>query len=149
MCDETTYPFPNLSGCTLTGRVMITHPCCMMTSSNGNMLSVTGHLCREFTGPGDFPTHRPVTRSFDGFFDLRLNKRLSRPDGDKPMAETMITQYCWHVYASHGQDKLITLIFGVGDGIFYTWLTSQILLCDGAIRLAFCYNASLPKLWML
>ena len=28
--------------------------------------------------PGDFPTQRPVTRSFDVFFDLRLNKRLSK-----------------------------------------------------------------------
>ena len=26
---------------------------------------------------GEFPTQRPVTRSFDVFFDLRLNKRLS------------------------------------------------------------------------
>ena len=34
-------------------------------------------LCGEFTGPGEFPTQRPVTRSFDVFFDLRLNKRLS------------------------------------------------------------------------
>ena len=28
--------------------------------------------------PGEFQTQRPVTRSFDGFFDLRLNKRLSK-----------------------------------------------------------------------
>ena len=28
--------------------------------------------------PGEFPTQRPLTRSFDVFFDLRLNKRLSR-----------------------------------------------------------------------
>ena len=27
---------------------------------------------------GEFFTQRPVTRSFDGFFDLRLNKRLSK-----------------------------------------------------------------------
>ena len=27
--------------------------------------------------PGEFPSQRPVTRSFDVFFDLRLNKRLS------------------------------------------------------------------------
>ena len=27
---------------------------------------------------GKFPTQRPVTRSFDVFFDLRLNKRLSK-----------------------------------------------------------------------
>ena len=45
-----------------------------MTSSNGNIFRVTGHLCGEFTGPlwiprsGEFPTQRPVTRSFDVFF---------------------------------------------------------------------------------
>ena len=50
----------------------------MLTSSNGNIFRVTGHLCGEFTGPGEFPTQRPVTRSFDVYFDLRLNKRLSK-----------------------------------------------------------------------
>ena len=29
-------------------------------------------------GTGEFPAQRPVTRSFDVFFDLRLNKRLSK-----------------------------------------------------------------------
>ena len=50
----------------------------MMMSSNGNIFRVTGCLCGEFTGPGEFPAQRPVTRSFDVFFDLRLNKRLSK-----------------------------------------------------------------------
>ena len=50
----------------------------MMTSPNGNFFRVTGPLCGEFTGPGEFPTQRPVTRSFDVFFDLRLNRRLSK-----------------------------------------------------------------------
>ena len=50
----------------------------MMTSSNGNIFRVTGHLCGEFTGPGEFPTQRPVTRSFDVYFDLRPNKWLSK-----------------------------------------------------------------------
>ena len=50
----------------------------MMTSSNKNIFRVTGPLCGEFTGPGEFPTQRPVTRSFDVFFHLRLNKRLSK-----------------------------------------------------------------------
>ena len=27
---------------------------------------------------GEFPAQRPVTRSIDVFFDLRLNKRLSK-----------------------------------------------------------------------
>ena len=50
----------------------------MMTSSNGTIFRVTGPLCGEFTGPGEFPAQRPVTQSFDVFFDLRLNKRLSK-----------------------------------------------------------------------
>ena len=29
-------------------------------------------------GTGEFPAQRPVTRSFDIFFDLRLNNRLSK-----------------------------------------------------------------------
>ena len=48
----------------------------MMTSSNGNIFRVTGNLCREFTG--EFPAQRPVTRSFDVFFDLGLIKPLSK-----------------------------------------------------------------------
>ena len=47
-----------------------------MTSSNGNIFRVTGHLGGEFTG--EFPTQRPVTRSFDVLFDLRLYKRLGK-----------------------------------------------------------------------
>ena len=50
----------------------------MMTSSNGNIFRVTGPLRGEFTGPGEFPAQRPVPRSFDVFFDLSLNKRLSK-----------------------------------------------------------------------
>ena len=51
----------------------------MMTSSNGNIFRVTGPLCGEFTGRRWIPnTQRPVTRSFDVFCDLRLNKRLSK-----------------------------------------------------------------------
>ena len=49
-----------------------------MTSSNGNIFRVTGPLCREFTGHGEFPSQRPMTGSFDVFVDLRQNKRLSK-----------------------------------------------------------------------
>ena len=61
------------SGCSPPGKNVV-----MMTSSNGNIFRVTGPLCGEFTGPGEFPTQRPVTGSFDVFFDQRLNKRLSK-----------------------------------------------------------------------
>ena len=46
----------------------------MMTSSNGIIFRVTGHLC----GNSPVPAQRPATQSFDVFFDLRPNKRLSK-----------------------------------------------------------------------
>ena len=50
----------------------------MMTSSNGNIFRVTGHLCGNSLVTGEFPAQRPVTRSVDIFYDLRPNKRLSK-----------------------------------------------------------------------
>ena len=46
------------------------------TSSNGNCFRVTGPLCGEFTGRQWIP----LTKASDAsvFFDLRLNKRLSK-----------------------------------------------------------------------
>ena len=49
-----------------------------MTSSNGNIFSITGHLCGEFTGNRWIPAQRSVTRSFNVYCYLRLNKRLSK-----------------------------------------------------------------------
>ena len=40
--------------------------------------ALLAHLCGEFTGRDEIPAQRPVTKSFDVFFDLRLNKRLSK-----------------------------------------------------------------------
>ena len=44
-----------------------------MTSSNGNIFRVTDPLCGEFTDLDEFLAQRPVTQSFDVFFDQRLN----------------------------------------------------------------------------
>ena len=52
--------------------------CIMMTSSNGNIFHVTGHLCGEFTGLRWIPAQRPVMRCFEVFFDLCLNKWLRK-----------------------------------------------------------------------
>ena len=67
----------------ITANTSYSQTCCllqqhMMTSSNGNIFGVTGHLWGEFTGPGVFPAQRPVTRNFDVFFELRPNKLLSK-----------------------------------------------------------------------
>ena len=43
-------------------------------SSNGNIFRVTGLLCAGNSPvTGEFPAQRPVTRSFDVFFDLQPN----------------------------------------------------------------------------
>ena len=75
----------------------------MMTSSNGNIFRVTGPLCGEFTGPGEFPTQRPVTRSFDVFFDLRLNKRLSKHSWGW-WFETL----SWSLWRHHNDERILT-----------------------------------------
>ena len=49
----------------------------MMTSWNGNIFRVAGHLCREFTGPRWIP-HTKASDAELLSFDLRLNKRLSK-----------------------------------------------------------------------
>ena len=49
-----------------------------MTSSNGNIFRVTGHLCGEFTGPRWIPRTKASDASFDVFFDPRLIKQLSK-----------------------------------------------------------------------
>ena len=122
----------------------------MMTSSNGSIFGVTGHLC------GEFPSQRPVTRSFDGFFALRLNKRLSKQS------------WCWwfetpsrsllrHCNANTDYGLLMavcflkTAIWGCGVwyssalGIcrVYTSVLSPVYLC-----LAVIYIAHLPCLML-
>ena len=54
------------------------HQKIMMTSSNGTIFRVTDPLSGEFTGPGEFPAQKPVKRSFDVFFEPRLNERLNK-----------------------------------------------------------------------
>ena len=50
----------------------------MMTSSNGNISALPAICAGNSPVTGEFPAQRPVTRSFDVFFDPRLNKRLSK-----------------------------------------------------------------------
>ena len=64
--------FAYLQAATCKERMGIANPKSpIMTSSNGNIFLVTGPLCREFTGHRWIPLTKPVTRSFDVFFDLR------------------------------------------------------------------------------
>ena len=54
-----------------------------MTSSNGNIIRVTGPLWEESSGDRWIPltkglSQRPLARSIDILFDVRLNKQLSK-----------------------------------------------------------------------
>ena len=48
----------------------------MMTSSNGNIFRVTGHLCGEFTGPRWIPHTKTSDANFDVYFDLHPKKTI-------------------------------------------------------------------------
>ena len=75
----------------------------MMTSSNGNIFRVTGHLREEFTGPRWFPCTKPVTRRFslicvwiNGWVNTREagDLRRYRAHYDVIVMQTMYLSYC-------------------------------------------------------
>ena len=51
---------------------------CMKTSSHRNLSQLLTLCARNSLVTNEFPSQRSVARSFDVFFDLRLNKRLSK-----------------------------------------------------------------------
>ena len=56
---------------------------------------------------GEFPSQRPVTRSFDVFFDLRLNKRLSKQSRG------------WWFESHHGHYDVIVIASLMYDDMYY------------------------------
>ena len=68
----------------------------MMTSSNGNISALLA-LC-EGNSPvtGEFPAQRPVTRSFDVFFDLRLSEKCEAGDLRRHRAHYDVTLMLLH-----------------------------------------------------
>ena len=62
--------------------------------------------------PGEFPAQKPVTRSFDVFFDLRLNKRLSKQ-----------SRGCWF-------ETLLRTLWRHWNGYKYYHITHRGLLCS-------------------
>ena len=92
------------------------------SSSNGNIFRVTGHLCGNSPITGEFPALRPVTRSFDVFFDLRLNKRLSKQSG-RWWFETL-SRPLWR----HSND--ITMFYTLGMGQWRTWRSGSYMLYE-------------------
>ena len=77
-------------------------------------------LCREIPGHRWIPAQRPVTRSFDVFFDLRPNKRLSKQSLCCGLTQIYFTQpivvwwqwsnNCECVWRSHMSDYTVKKI---------------------------------------
>ena len=68
--------------------------------------------------PGEFPAQRPVTRSFDGFIDLRLNKQMSKQ-----------SRGGWFETLSHHYDIIVMIkdIWNESDGKdFSCYITANI-----------------------
>ena len=66
--------------------------------------------------PGELPAQRPVTWSFDVFFDLRLNKRLSK----QPRGWWFETP-SWSLWRHGNVDFLKAAWLGPGDTKWYHW----------------------------
>ena len=80
-------------------------------------------ICAGYSpASGEFPAQRPVTRSLDVFFDLRLNKRLRkhREAGDlrryRAHYDVTVMMYTsdWNLVTSHGVKNYINISSGNG-----------------------------------
>ena len=68
----------------------------MMTSSNGNISALLALCAGNSPVTGAFPSQRPVTRSFGVFFDLCLNKRLSKQSWGWWFEMSSRSSWCQH-----------------------------------------------------
>ena len=86
----------------------------IMTSSNGNTFRVTGPLRGNSAVTGEFPSQRPVERSFDVVFNLRLNKQLSKQSWGYKWFETpsrSLWRHCNVTFdAKHYRNNWLTLV---------------------------------------
>ena len=87
-------------------------------------------ICAENSPvPGEFPARRPVTLSFDVFFDLRPNKRLSKQLwGWREIFVCSCTYNDWARHTNKLQkfiDALVYIFFSVS---LLTWIHQDYLM---------------------
>ena len=98
---------------------------------------------------GEFPSQRPVTRSFDVFFDLRLNKWLSKQWWGWWFDE--LPRSLWrHCNVPHCACNIIHIGQDINEFSINAWLDSHVFSCDQAalwmvfsVRLSVCLSVYL------
>ena len=91
-------------------RLVLTHS--WWRHQDGNIFRATVPLCGNSPVTGEFPAQTPMTRSFDVFFDLRLNKRLSKNDLRRHRAhyDVIVILGSSHTYMRHYTGPSLVLI---------------------------------------
>ena len=74
---------------------------------------------------GEFPAQRPVTRSFDIFFDLRLDKRLSKQS--RGWWFETLPRPLWHHSNDFGRLSRNLLISYISHTFYYSFSHSKII----------------------
>ena len=125
----------------------------MMTSSDGNIFRVTGPLCWEFTGPRWIPRTRASDAELWCFFDLRLNRRLSKQSWGW-WFETQ-SGSLWRHCSDYKSTILSPVVWALLPGLF--WFCAVILpfmvsLCHpfrqhGLIQFHRVFNGKLLQTW--
>ena len=103
----------------------------------------------EFPVTGEFPSQRPVTRCFDVFFDLRLNKRLSKQSRRRRFETPshLLWRHCnvTHVmtlHVLHYSDVIISVTVSQIAGVSIVFLTYSRCWCmDTACQRRWCWRS--------
>ena len=99
-----------------------------MSSSNGNIFRITDPLWGEPPVTCGFPSQRPVTQCFDAFFDLRLNKQLSKHWRRQWNTIALIVMSLWHDTVLTGNISYRILKSDVHILLFQYWPDYVIIL---------------------
>ena len=116
----------------------------MMASSNGNIFCVTDPLCGNSPATGEFPSQRPVTRSFGVFFDRWIHNR-DVCDLRRHRAHYDVTTM-WTLYTDFHSDKVYLKMPSVRCWPFCSGLT--LMSKDNLIFYGYKYVCVNPWHWL-
>ena len=94
----------------------------MMTSSMEIFSALLALCAGNSAVTGEFPSQRPVTRSFDVFFDLRWNKRLSKQSRRRGFETPSHSLWCHCNEICHMHDVTVMSYINSSRICWHNWL---------------------------